>query len=250
MFDGHLCVAEYLLYGPTPYAEVIDLALALKRSAARSGALRAEAFGAALAGEAALLSGDLVTAEEHLQEAIELHREVGSSAGEGHSLQRLAEVRLAQGDRQAAEGLLHRALRLARWSTLASHLIQRVYGSLILAAPDPASARAVVDQALAETGTDDRCTFCQVMLEVPAAIACADAGDLEAAHRFLAGAERSAARWSGTAWQASVLEAGAHVAAAEGKTVDAATMLAQAARTFEGAGQPLDADRCRAVVLS
>ena len=26
LFDAHLCVAEYLLYGPIPYAEVIELA--------------------------------------------------------------------------------------------------------------------------------------------------------------------------------------------------------------------------------
>jgi DNA-binding SARP family transcriptional activator/tetratricopeptide (TPR) repeat protein len=249
VFDGHLCVAEYLLYGPTPYAEVIDLALGLKRSAARSGALRAEAFASALAGEAALLSGDLDAAEAHLQEAVDLHREVAAAAGESHSLQRLAEVHLARGDREEAETLLHRALHLARWSSLALHLVQRIYGSLILAAPDPASARAVVDRAAAETGNDDACTFCRIMLDVPAAIACADVGDLEEAREHLAAAERSASLWAGTAWQASVLEAAAHVEAASGRAAEAASRLDRAARTFEAAGQPLDAARCRSTDL-
>jgi hypothetical protein len=31
IFDGYLCSAEYLLYGPTPYAEVIELACDLRR---------------------------------------------------------------------------------------------------------------------------------------------------------------------------------------------------------------------------
>ena len=33
MFDSHLCVAEFLLYGPTPYAEVLALAATLRESA-------------------------------------------------------------------------------------------------------------------------------------------------------------------------------------------------------------------------
>ena len=48
-------------------------------------------------------------------EAVELHRDVDATAGEAHCLQRLAEVRLAQGDR-GGRRLLQRALPLARWS--------------------------------------------------------------------------------------------------------------------------------------
>ena len=53
------------------------------------------------------------------------------------------------------------------------HLLQRIYGTMILAAPNAAAARAVVDQAEATLGESDRCAFCVVMLAVPAAIACA-----------------------------------------------------------------------------
>ena len=102
IFDGYLCPAEYLLYGPTPYAEVIGVARDLQRTARRSGALRAAAFASALIGEAALLSGDLELAAAELREASDLHRDLGSPAGEAHSLQRLAEVRVAEGDLEAA----------------------------------------------------------------------------------------------------------------------------------------------------
>ena len=58
VFDAHLCVAEYLLYGPTPYEEVIALADELRDAgASASGALRGVAFATALLGEAALLIG-------------------------------------------------------------------------------------------------------------------------------------------------------------------------------------------------
>ena len=167
MFDSHLCVAEFLLYGPTPYAEVLALAATLRESARRSGVLRAVAFATALRGEAALLSGDLDLADAELTEAAQLHHDIGSTAGEAHSLQRLAEVRLAQGDRAEATRLLQRALPLARWSAIALHLLQRVYGTMIRAAPDVDSARAVVDQATAALGQEDSCTFCNVMLAVP-----------------------------------------------------------------------------------
>jgi hypothetical protein len=49
------------------------------------------------------------------------------------------------------------------------------------------------------------------MLAVPAAIACADVGDLEHARRCLAIAELLAARWEGTVRLAGVREASAHV---------------------------------------
>ena len=85
--------------------------------------------------------GDLDRAERELLEAVDLHRDIDAPAGEAHSLQRLAEVRLAQGDRAEARRLLQRALPLARWSVIAMHLLQRIYGTMIIAAADPRPPR-------------------------------------------------------------------------------------------------------------
>ena len=246
VFDSHLCVAEYLLYGPTPYDEVTALARTLRETAERAGALRAVGFAAALIGEAALLNGDLDLAERELTEAVDLHREIGATMGEAHSLQRLAEVRLARGDRVAANRLLRRALPLARWSVLANHLLQRVYGTMVAAADDRDAARAAVDAGEATLATTDACIFCSIMFAVPAAIACAAVGDLEPARRYLALAERSAPLWEGTAWQAATLEARAHVARAAGDADEAGRCLTRAAEMFAEAAQPLDAARVRA----
>ncbi len=245
IFDSHLCVAEYLLYGPTPYEEVLTLAASLRDTAQRSGVLRAVAFATVLRGECALLMGDLDLAETELTEAVDLHRDIGSTTGEAHSLQRLAEVRLERGDRAEAQRLLARALPLARFSSLAKHVIQRVYGTMIIAAADPASALAVVERVEAALGVDDYCSFCSIMLEVPAAIACADAGTIEDARRHLRAAERSAGLWAGTSWEASLVEVRAHLAFAEGDTGAAETLCRAAADLFEASGQPLDAQRCR-----
>jgi DNA-binding SARP family transcriptional activator/tetratricopeptide (TPR) repeat protein len=244
VFDGYLCAAEYVLYGPTPYREVIDLARGMRATAERSGALRAVAFATALIGEAALLSGDLDLAARELREAADLHHDLGSTAGEAHSLQRLAEVHIARGDRDEATRLLHQALPLARWSMIAMHLLQRIYGTMIAAAPDALRARAEVDRAEAALGVDDWCQFCSVMLSVPAAIACADVGDVDHARHHLGIAERSAQLWEGTAWEAALAEASAHLAASEGAPDEARRLFASAHVGFAQAGQPRDAARC------
>ena len=43
--------------------------------------------------------------------------------------------------------LLELAIPLARWSAISQHLIQRIYGSMILATDDPEAARAMVQEA-------------------------------------------------------------------------------------------------------
>jgi hypothetical protein len=79
-----------------------------------------------------------------------------------------AEVRLAEGDHDAAVRLLHQALPLARRSILVRHLLHRVGGSMITAAVEPATARALVHDAEATLAWDDICPFCSVMFLVPA----------------------------------------------------------------------------------
>ena len=144
-------------------------------------ALRAAAFARALSGEAALLSGDLDLAAAELTEASAGHRDLGSAAGEAHSLQRLAEVRLAQGDDAEARRLLERALPLARSSIVAKHLLHRVFGTMIRAAASRPEAVQIAERAESTLGWDDFCQFCSIMLAVPATIACARHGDLPGA---------------------------------------------------------------------
>ena len=245
IFDSHLCVAEYLLYGPTPYPEIVSMATELRDTAERAGVLRAVAFATTLRGGAAYLMGDLELAASELRESADLHHDIGSTAGEAHSLQRLAEVELARGNRAEANRLLVRALPLARFSSIALHIIVRVYGTIIEAAADPDAARAAVDRAEATMGVDDTCPFCSIMFAVPAAKACADAGDLHEARQHLQTAEKSVRLWKGTSWHASLMETKARIALAEHDLDAAARFWLHAAELFEASGQPLDAGRCR-----
>jgi hypothetical protein len=154
-------------------------------------------------------------------------------------------VRVAEGDNDAALRLLAQALPLARASMIAKHLLQRIFGTMIVATTDPLEARAIVDRAESTLGWDDACVFCSIMLCVPAAIACARAGDLENGHRLLANAEASAMLWQGTSWEGALAEAQAAIARAEGDAATAEERMQFAAAQFLRSGQPLDAERCR-----
>jgi len=224
----------------------MQLAADLRTTAQRSGVLRAVGFATGLRGEAALLHGDLELAERELTDSLHLHHELGLSAGEAHALRSLADVHLARGERELAVPLLDRALLLARWSPVAPHLIQRIFGSLTMAQTDPAAGRAMVDRAVETMGRGDYCVLCAIMFEVPATLACAAVGDLTGARAHLAAAEDSLQRWEGTGWPAAVLEARAGIADAEGDVQAAARMRAEATTLYEAAGQLLDAERCRA----
>ncbi|WP_418605827.1 hypothetical protein [Georgenia sp. SUBG003] len=129
---------------------------------------RAIAFAATLGGEAALLSGDVEAADRRLSEAVDLHHGIGSLVGESHTLQRLAEVRIATGEPTAARRLLARSLPLARWSHMARCLLPPIYGTQIALAAD-GDGVATIDEAVAALGADDHCFFCSIMLNLPAA---------------------------------------------------------------------------------
>ena len=93
-------------------------------------------------------------------------------------------------------------------------------------------------------GEIDRCQFCEVMWSSARCHRLRGSRRPGEARRYLKVAEESAALWSGTAWQAAALEAGAHVAKADGRPDEFTARLIEAERLFTQAGQPLDAARC------
>jgi tetratricopeptide (TPR) repeat protein len=195
VIDAHLCVAESYLYGGVPYPDVISFAEDLQSQARSTAAPRAAAFAATLLGEAHLLMGDTDAAAHHLRSAVDQHRRVGVLCGEALSLQRLAEAVLAEGGVDEGNAALSGALRAARGSPVGTrHLLDRIHGTAIRAAPDRSTALAAVDEAARSIrGPYETCPPCSINLTVPAAIACADAGDLDRAATYLAQSEQVAA---------------------------------------------------------
>ena len=248
VFDGYLCATEYFMYGPIPRDEMIAVGQDLRATAERSGAMRAAAFGAALVGEGALLSGDLQLAEGALAEACEMHHGVGATGGEALALQGMADLRVGEGRYDEARLLLEQALTLGRSSIIARHVVQRLFGALIRATPDPRQARAVIDRAEASLGWEDSCRFCGLMFSVPAAKVCIAVGDQAEADRHIAAIEAGCERFAGTSWDAALLEVRGERLAADGDVAGALELLREAETRFVVASQPLDAARCRVTV--
>ena len=248
VFDGHLCITQRFLYGARPYAEVIAFADAIATEGKRLGAARGHAFGTTLRGEAEWLSGDLVSARQHLREGANLHRAIGGSVGEALSLQRLSELALHEGHKIEARALIDEALDLARQTDIGFHLLDRIYGTRIaLCADDPQAALHVVQDAAASVrGPLETCPGCRITFAMPAAIAAARAGDVALADQH----EAQCAYLADVvmrlpAWYAAHDEVRGHIAAAKGAPVeDIGASFASAVARYRGAGQPLDAARC------
>lgn len=247
VFDGHLCMTQRFLYGARPYEEVIAFADALADEAARLGAARGQAFAMNLRGEAELHAGRIDEAEVDLDVGARLHRAIGGAVGEAHALQRLAEVAHHRDRPAEAARLLDEALELARVTDIGFHLLDRIYGTRItLAGHDADAALAAVDEAEdAVQGQLETCPGCRITFAVPAAIACARAGALDRAARY-----EDATEWLAhvvmrlPAWDAAHEEVRGHVRLAAGDRGGARERFEVAARGFDGAGHPLDRDRC------
>ncbi len=246
VFDGQLCITQRLLYGARPYADVIAFADAFATEAIRLGAARGHAFAVTIRGEANLLAGRLEAARADLDSGVRLHHEIGAATGEAFALQRRAEVALQDRELGMARSLLEESLAVARESEVGFHLFDRIYGTRILAAPDPTAGLAAVDEAEAAVrGPIESCPGCRITLAVPAAIAAARAGDVPRARH-----------WAGTAtyladvvmrlpaWSAALEEVRGHLALATGDPPAAGRHFRAAADGFAAAGQPADQARC------
>jgi len=249
VFDGQLCVTERMLYGGLPYSEIIAFADGLAEEAQRLGAARGHAFALTLRGEAKILAGRLDEADRDFADGARLHGRIGAGAGEALSLLGRAQVATYRGRPEHARPFLADALLLARESEVGHHTLDRIYGSMVDAAGDPAAGLALVrDAESAIRGPAETCPTCRIAFIVPAAIAAARAGDLDRADRYARDCETALAIVAlPPAWHAAVAEVRGAIAYAGGRPEAARDHLQQAADGFRAWGQPLDAQRCAAL---
>jgi DNA-binding SARP family transcriptional activator len=246
VFDGHLCLAEFCLFGPGGHGVMAEAARELGAVAARAGSVPGRGLSALILGEAELFSWRLPEAERLLTEAQDLHEEVGAVAGRVMALQGLARIALAQGQRWRAGRVIERAQALAVSTWLNPHLWIRMQGLAVEAATSPEAAEDAVlvgDRALANSRT---CQPCSMGFRTASAIALAEAGEVEQVGRRLDEAERLAGMWSGGPWVAALWEARGVERRARGHEERALAAFSEAAVRFGDLGRPGDRARCEA----
>jgi len=244
VYDAHLCLAEYYLAGPEGYETAAEFARQMMKIAEEASSATGAALALLMLGEAELLGGHIPEAEEHLKGAAEANDKQGCISGAALARQRLAEAAVSRGRKYEANRLLGRARSLAIRSDLVSHLMVRVFGTMIQAATDPRKALSVLRAAETELSQMHPCEPCSMGYITSAAAACARAGELDRARSFIAEAERIAGMWQGGLWTGAVWEARGILRQAEGEGEQARAMFREAAQAFARAGNQSDAARC------
>lgn len=244
LFDGHLCVAEYVLTSGEPLERIRAVVDDLHANAVRAGARRAQAFAATVLGEVALTTARTDEAELRLREATRLSREIGALSAEALATVRLGEAMRARGEQSEGEVMLAEGLVVARWSPLSGHLQPLAYAALLRASDEPGVGRERLNDAEAHLRSEDLvCAYCGMAFRVAAAISAARAGELERAEAFVSAAEATAALWKAGPWPAALDEARGEFALAQGDELEARTRLGVAQEAFASDARLLDAER-------
>lgn len=248
VFDGHLCLAEFSLCGASGHDHIARACRELLGVAQQAGSVPGRALATLVLGEAELFGGELDVAEQLLVEAHQLHEEVADVAGQVIALQRLAEVAIARGQNWRAGRLVEKAFRLSEDNWLAPHLLMRLQAlSVEMAGQTPHAAERITegDRLIAERSM---CQPCSMAFRVAAAIALAEAGEVEQASKRLDEAERLAGMWNGGPWVAAVWEARGVVRRAQGNEERAVAMFGEAAAKYAELGRTRDRERSLARV--
>ena len=246
-FDVHLCLWEYHLYGEQGSATIRTTVDQTLEQGRRMQAPRAIALCESFAGTLDFQSGDWDAADAHLRQAISGFRQVGSACGEALSLQRLAVLLTARGALDEARALLDEGIVVGSRAAMRSHCLTRIHASLArnhLAAKDTGSARASLDEGLAEAARHGHCATCNALL-LPEAVRVALAyEDLPLAERYAERLEDVAARFGSRAWTAMAEHARGRVLASLGDVESAFDALERARKAYGEIGFPYEAARC------
>lgn len=251
VFDAHLCFQEFYLHGPEGHSEREGFARELLGAATVAGSLAGQALATLLMGELQLLSGETAAAAETLARAVDLAQTSDCSSATSIALERLAEAEVAQGNHERARSLLKHALHEVESSSIPSHLLVRILGVEVTAAPSLIESLKEARDAERLLADSPRvCEPCSMNFRIEAARVFARAGDLPRARRQIEEAERITSLWQGGPWKAAVWEARAELRRAEGEPAQAKALFLEAAGGFAQVRRSLDEMRCRAAARS
>lgn len=249
MFDGHLCLADFCLCNAGGHHHIGVAARELLSVAEGAGSLAGRGLASLILGEVALCSGNLGEAERLVSAAEALLNEAGATSGRVLAMARLADMALSRGQNWQANRLIARAAQIAEASWIFPHLLIRLKGLSVRAAPSPEKALQVIHEGDRLLGQHNYgCQPCSMGFRIAAATALAQMGEVAQAGLRLDEAERIAGMWHGGPWVAAVWEARGAQRRAEANEARAAAALEEAASRYAALGRPTDEARCRAML--
>jgi DNA-binding SARP family transcriptional activator len=247
VFDIHLCLWEYQLYGDHDYDAVKQAVTATLKQAQRMGAARAVALCHCFDGALEFQSGHWANAEASLRAAIQLYRQIGASFGEALSCQRLGALLTAEGRIEEGLTMLQEGLVAAERALVRAHCLTRLNASLVrnrLAAGDLVAAEEALTIGLAISERHGNCSTCFALL-LPSAISVRIAqGDLSTASRFCQQLDQAAEKYASKMWVAMARQAHGELASAQGELEYALNAYEEALQGFRSAGNEYEAARC------
>lgn len=248
-YDGHLCLAEFCLCDSGGHQLIAEAARELLKIADDAECIAGCALATLILGEVELFSGRLESAEQLLRRADRLHAEVNAAAGRVISLERLAEVALARGQKYRAGRLVRQGFRIAESSWLKPHLLIRLQALAIETASTKVQVVDAIKQGDRWLAEGRMCQACSMAFRFSSASALVQAGELPQVARRLDETERLASMWNGGLWVAAVWEGRAAYRRAQGSAEQAAALFREAAARYADAGRPRDQERCLAHAL-
>lgn len=245
LLDAQLCTAELWLAGRDGFVRALEMTEQVRAIAERYGSAHGHAFARLLAGQRALLSGQLAVAETELQLALTLQDTLATRDMETLTWLRLAEVAFARGLLAQAQARVARSRLLLPKTSRPSDFALRVARVQL----DRTDRRGALAPALLESSAlvsePAACELCSNTLRLITVIHIARAGDVALATSQLQEAQRVAARWPNHPWDAALWEARAALRSAQGQHAQAEALRREALDLHTQAGRLLDAERCR-----
>lgn len=214
------------------------------------GAPRAEALCLNFGGALSYQSGDWAEAEQDLQRAITLYRELGSASGESLSQQRLGVLLTAMGRLDEAWEILADGVAVAERATMRSHCLTRMHASMArnrLAAKDIAAAMQCMEVGAAVAAGHGACVTCSALLLPEAVRVAIAAGDLDQAEVHVRELEALSDEYGSLAWVGMATQARGRLQVARGAPADAIEALRAAAEAYDKAAAPYELARTRQV---
>jgi predicted negative regulator of RcsB-dependent stress response len=247
VFDVHLCLWEYHLYGDHNYDAVKQAVTATLTQAQRMGAARAVALCHCFDGALEFQAGHWANAEASLRAAIQAYRQIGAAFGESLACQRLGALLTAKGRREEGLAILQEGLAAGERALLRAHCLTRVNASLVrnrLAAGDLVAADQALTMGLAMSERHGNCATCYALL-LPAAISLRlSQGKVAEAMHFSRQLDQAAAKYASRMWVAMARQAHGELAVAQGVLEDALSAYTEALKGFRSAGNEYEAARC------